>query len=263
MNGRLGQLAVALVGSVLVCVSPLLESRGAASEQLSEAHGEILAELESRWWGWPRRRARFSRTKGLRSLDRQLAVLGGRAGQRAPRAEPDCPGNVHRRDVASRIGREIPTRLPNRPLGRRPPIGQSDHLPWYAQQQPAGGGTVWACEHRPRRSGRNGELRDRFPFGTVSPAQMDPGRRGRRDRMHPRRLLADAVDRDGKRGDRSGAPLRSRLPHRAGSVAPRRRRSVGDEAASSHPVQTPRAERDGRRDPRRRAAAAVPRPPGS
>ncbi|NQT11278.1 MAG: hypothetical protein HQ582_00925 [Planctomycetes bacterium] len=47
-----GKLAVALLGSVLVCVWPLLESPVAASEPLSEAHRHVLDELESRWWGW-------------------------------------------------------------------------------------------------------------------------------------------------------------------------------------------------------------------
>lgn len=53
MNGLLRLLGVVLVGGVLVCVSPPQETRCAASEPRSEAHREILAELESRWWGWP------------------------------------------------------------------------------------------------------------------------------------------------------------------------------------------------------------------
>ncbi|HUT89381.1 MAG TPA: kelch repeat-containing protein [Thermoguttaceae bacterium] len=95
-------IAVLLLGAVL-------GGRTAASERLSEAHRRILAELESRWWGWPAAPSpivpapKVCRSLGRRwqlSADEPVVVLLGPS----PTAQEAYAGDVLRRELTGRLG---------------------------------------------------------------------------------------------------------------------------------------------------------------
>ena len=95
-------IAILLVGCVI-------GGRTAASERLTEAHRRILAELESRWWGWPAEPSPIvPAPKACRSLggrwtlspDEPVFVLLGPS----PTVQEAYAADVLRRELTGRLG---------------------------------------------------------------------------------------------------------------------------------------------------------------